>query len=150
MASRRAGGHAARDARGNLKRHPERKCDMKNRQRAYSRDDRKLQMVTAMLVRVENGASPHTAYSLAAALDMRVSPHFRGILEELVSETIVNKIKRAHRPNRCKYLLEPNLVLIKRYYGDVWKLHVVRKKKRNRLIVNSGGIQTEMFANWRD
>lgn len=122
---------------------------MTQEQRAFSLADRKLQIVTAMLIRAEKGAQPHTTYSLAAALNMRVSPHFRGIVDSLVQERLINKIETSHRPKWRKYLLEPNMVLIKHYYGDVWKLHVKRKKKRNKIIVNSGGVQQEMFANWR-
>jgi hypothetical protein len=122
---------------------------MTQEQRAFTREDRKLQIITAMLIRAERGAQPHTTYSLAAALNMRVSPHFRRIVDELVKARLVNKIETAHRPKWRKYLLEPNMVLIKRSYGEVWKLHARRKKNRNKVIVNSGGKQVEMFANWR-
>jgi len=122
---------------------------MRDTQRAFKRDARKLQMITAMLIRVEKGAQPHTAYSLATALDMRVSPHFRKILEELVSAGLVHKVEKAHRPNRVKYWYEPDTGMIKKFYGNVWREHRQRKKKRDRIVINVGGEQLSMCANWR-
>lgn len=117
--------------------------------RAYGRDDRKLQMLTQMMIRVERNAQPHTAYSLAKSLDMRVSPHFRKILEELVTGSFVNKIETEHRPNKKKFLYEPNMKQIKLFYGNVWEAHRVRKKKSDKIVVNAGGKQLDMFADWR-
>ena len=114
------------------------------------REDRKLQIIIAMLIRVENKSQPYTAHSLADALGMRPSPHFSGILNELVSAQFIRKIETAHRPNRSKYLLEPNLVLIKHYFPEAWKLHVSRKKERNQITVNSHGAQAQLFPDWRN
>lgn len=122
---------------------------MRDIQRAFKREDRKLQMITAMLIRVEKGAQPHTAYSLAKELDMRRSPHFLKILQELVDVGLVKKVETVHRPDVMKYLYEPDLKMIKKFYGDVWKQHVQRKKKRDKIVINAGGKQLDMFADWR-
>lgn len=118
-------------------------------QRAFSRADRKLQMVTAMLIRLENRAQPHTTYSLAAALDMRVSPHFRSILEELVAERLVMKVETYHRPKWLKYSLVPQTKMIRHLFSVAWTLHVSRMKAAGRIKLNSDEEQQEMFADWR-
>lgn len=81
---------------------------------------------------------------------MRVSPHFRKILQELVSVGLVKKVETIHRPDVMKYLYEPDLKMIKKFYGDVWKIHTQRKKKRDKIVINAGGKQLDMFADWRN
>lgn len=121
----------------------------KPERRALKRHERKWQMVAAVLLREEKDMTPHTAYSLAKSLDMRPSPHFRGILKELVGQRILFAVEATHRPGWQKRYYTAHHDLIKHFYPDLHKTFHSRKKKRDTIHVNVGGQQMDMFANWR-
>lgn len=71
--------------------------------RAYSRAERKVQIVAAMAIMVQHGKSPDaTMYQIAKKLDVRPSTHLLGILAEMVASGDLSVRYVQHRPNRTK------------------------------------------------
>jgi hypothetical protein len=73
--------------------------------RAYSRVERKVQIVAVLANMVQHGKSPvATMYQIAKKLDIRPSTHLLGILAEMVATGDLAVEWAYHRPNRTKRL----------------------------------------------
>lgn len=73
--------------------------------RAYSRAERKVQIVATLAIMVQHGKSPTaTMYQIAKRLDIRPSTHLLKILAEMVAAGDLAVAQAYHRPNRNKGL----------------------------------------------
>lgn len=87
--------------------------------RAYSRGKRKQQVIKQLQIwyhnMYSNGA---TSYRLAKALDMRPSPHFRDILNEMVVEgdLVAVGIEKPGRWTTRMYLLAEKHLITEKYF----------------------------------
>jgi hypothetical protein len=73
--------------------------------RAYSRAERKVQIVASLAINVQHGKSPVlTMYGIAKRLDIRPSTHLLKILAEMVNSGDLTVLYVEHRPNSIKGL----------------------------------------------
>jgi hypothetical protein len=73
-----------------------------NKQRQYNRADRMDMVVHALSALAQDGKKPEaTAYKLARALDMAVSPHLYSILSDMVAQGRLN-VRDEVITNRCE------------------------------------------------
>jgi len=73
--------------------------------RAYSRAERKNQIILTLAIRAEHGGKPQaTMYQIAKSLDMRPSTHLQKILMEMLTEHLLTVETAPHRPNKDKRL----------------------------------------------
>jgi hypothetical protein len=107
--------------------------------RAYKRSQRKQQVLKQLRIWHENGyATQATSYKLAKALDLRPSPHFRDILNEMVAEgsLLVVEAQPSGRFPTKFYLLAELPIITEKFH-------------RRHISVKSRGVavgQLEMFS----
>jgi len=93
---------------------------LKPEPRSYKRSVRKKQIVKILQDwRQMDYATEATSYMLAAALDLRPSPHFRDILNEMVAEGLLECIERdqSGRWTTKFYLLATSPLITEKYYS---------------------------------
>ena len=75
--------------------------------RAYSRAERKVQIVASLAIMVQHGKSPSaTMYQIAKKIDVRPSGHLLKILAEMVASCDLSVAYKDHRPNSIKGIYE--------------------------------------------
>lgn len=115
----------------------------------YSRAERKRQIVWHLLnAWVRHSDVRWTVSRIARVLDMAKSQHLLLILRELEMDGAANSQLEPFRglPRR---IYAPTLEGIQLLYPDLWREFVAEGKQQKKIVVNVGGVQSEMFANWR-
>jgi len=73
--------------------------------KAYSRAERKEQILNTLLIKVQHGKKPNaTMYQIAKSLDMSPSNHLMKILKEMAKDGQLNWYTTDHRPGLKKYV----------------------------------------------
>lgn len=111
---------------------------MKRKPKAYKREQRKEQVILQLRIWLQNGhAKEATSYKLARALELEPSPHFRGILNEMVTEGKLYCIQRAQsgRYGTFFYLLVDKAS----YHGEI---------KKRRINITCKGVVAAQLEMW--
>lgn len=68
--------------------------------KAFTRDERKVQIMAALAIKAQHGEPPRmTMYQLAKRLDMSPSTHLLNILKEMQSAGLLTCERQEHRPD---------------------------------------------------
>jgi len=101
--------------------------------RAYSRAERKVQIIASLAIMVQNGKTPvATMYQVAKKLDIRPSTHLLGILSEMVASGDLTVMYVEHRPNSLKGI-----------YGLPEGSYTVPKTQRREIKLSRAGMTCE-------
>lgn len=75
--------------------------------KAYSRDERKVQVLQALAIKAQRGEQPRmTMYQIAKRLDLSPSTHLMNILKEMEEQGMLQSFTTTHRPNMRRRVWE--------------------------------------------